>query len=80
MRAFIERELDFDRPAAQHVHIRATELIVRSADGVLRKCRQPLPGVDARKQSEPKRWNHNDIDLVNRCVTFNRTWQNGSST
>lgn len=73
MRAFIERELDRIGLAHNTFTAGATELIVRSADGVLRKCRNlclaaMLEAVRASAGTTI------DIDLVNR-VLLQPHWQ-----
>jgi len=74
MRAFIERELDSIGLPHSTFTSGATELIVRSADGVLRKCRN----LCLASMLEAVRANAGttiDIDLVNR-VLLQPHWQN----
>jgi type II secretory pathway predicted ATPase ExeA len=73
MREFIHRELDRIGLAHSTFTTAATELIIRSADGVLRRCRNlcistMLEAVRARVRSI-------DIDIVNR-VLLQPHWQN----
>lgn len=73
MREFIHRELDRIGLAHSTFTTAATELIIRSADGVLRRCRNlcistMLEAVRARARSI-------DIDIVNR-VLLQPHWQN----
>lgn len=73
MREFIHRELDRIGLAHSTFTTAATELIIRSADGVLRRCRNlcistMLEAVRARVRSI-------EIDIVNR-VLLQPHWQN----
>jgi len=73
MREFIHRELDRIGLAHSTFTEAATELIIRSADGVLRKCRNlclaaMLEAVRASSGTTI------DIDLVN-CVLLQPHWQ-----
>ena len=75
MRDFIHRELDRIGLAHSTFTTAATELIIRSADGVLRKCRNlclsaMLEAVRASAGTTI------DIDLVNR-VLHQPHWQQG---
>lgn len=73
MRGFIERQLDRIGLAHSTFTAGATELIVRSADGVLRKCRNLCLGamLEAVRASAGTTI---DIDLVNR-VLLQPHWQ-----
>jgi len=74
MRAFIERELDSLGLAHRTFTAGATELIVRSADGVLRKCRN-LCLASMLEAVRASAGTTIDIDLVNR-VLLQPHWQN----
>ena len=73
MRAFIERELDRIGLAHNTFTAGATELIVRSADGVLRKCRN-LCLASMLEAVRASAGTTIDIDLVNR-VLLQPHWQ-----
>jgi len=74
MRAFIERELDSIGLAHSTFTAGATELIVRSADGVLRK-RRNLCLASMLEAVRASAGTTIDIDLVNR-VLLQPHWQN----
>ncbi|TWT75091.1 hypothetical protein CA85_03790 [Allorhodopirellula solitaria] len=74
MRAFIERELDTLGLPHSTFTPGATELIVRSADGVLRKCRN-LCLASMLETVRTTAGTTIDIDLVNR-VLLQPHWQN----
>jgi MSHA biogenesis protein MshM len=73
MRAFIERELDRIGLAHNTFTAGATELIVRSADGVLRRCRN-LCLASMLEAVRASAGTTIDIDLVNR-VLLQPHWQ-----
>ena len=73
MRAFIHRELDRIGLAHGTFTEAATELIIRSADGVLRKCRN-LCLASMLEAVRASAGTTIDIDLVNR-VLLQPHWQ-----
>ena len=74
MRAFIHRELDRIGLAHSTFTTGATELIIRSADGVLRRCRNLYLSamLEAVRAAAGRTI---DIDIVNR-VLLQPHWQN----